>query len=444
MKNHAKLKRWLARIVIVIGLFAVLVLGAVLAQSIIATQKLKTVHTRLEQESIPLSWSELYDVFPNVEIHLAAQSHLFSALDGLANIPSLSDEEKNMLPVEGYATLPEIPSNLPPTMVTVLDGRLQNVLAAVGIVRKAISEEPFWLVPPTDVFDDTKMSRLAAIRQAARLFKMFAVLHSELDDPVAASEAVIDGFRLAAVPNRGSLLIDELVRFACEGIAIESLERVLAKTNPSDESLQELKSILSDHRDMRTGILGEIIHTRLIYDSMSESDIKTLIEIFHESSLLQRLVTYLPIPSGWVRMNEAYHLEFLHHVTDTWHLPWPDFTNRYAEASSSIPRVYFLPILFGQYTCAKSRELRAAGAWRCGRIAIAIKLYSQKHGNLPSSLTDLVPTFLEDLPTEPFYGQPFEYTNDGKTGTLRFAYPDSDRDFNFRVFADRESTEQIP
>ncbi len=87
MKKHPRLKWWLARTGIVAELIAVVILVALLVQSLLATQKLKTVHTRLEQESIPLSWSELYDVFPNAEAHLAAQSRFFTAL-GAARGPA--------------------------------------------------------------------------------------------------------------------------------------------------------------------------------------------------------------------------------------------------------------------------------------------------------------------------------------------------------------------
>ncbi len=444
MKKHPRAKRWLIRVGILVGFAVLLTLVASLTQSLIATRKLKSVSARLKEDSIPLSWDELYAQFPNFQSHLAAQPQFFASLDGLTNLPDLSDEEREVLPVEGYADLPDIGSNLPPAMVSALDNRLQKADPALDAVRHALAQQPFWLIPPTNTFDVPTMSRLATIRQAARLFNMSAILHSQRDEPLSATQAVLDGIRLSQVTHRGSLLIDELVRFACEGLAISSLEHLLAKTDPSDDSLHELESMLSEHNDMRTGILGEIVYTKQIYEGMSDlsrSDMQTMVE-FSDPRPLQHLIAYLPVSTGWIRMNEAYHLDLLHHVAGTWHLPWHDFTNQYAQASDSIPWPYFLPNL-SKDVCSsvKNRELRAAGAWRCGRIAIAIERYCHEHGHLPDSLTNLTPEYLNNLPTEPFHGRAFQYSTEGKTGTLRFTYPDSDRDFTFKVFAEMESTE---
>ncbi len=446
MKKHPGVKRWLIRVGNFVGLAVLLTLVAALTQSVIATRKLKSISSRLERDSIPRSWDELYAQFPDADAHRAAQSNFFAALDGLTNIPKLSDEQRDILPVEGHAELPEIGSNLPPRMISSLENRLRDAAPALDAVRSAVADEPFWLVPPTNAFNMPTQSRLTKVRQAARLFNMSAILHSERGEPLLATEAVIDGLRLAQVPHRGSYIIDELVRFACEGLAIRSLENTLAKTAPPLDRLRELQSEMAKHADVRTGILGEIVLTKLLYaniSTISRSDMKTMIELSDSDPWLQ-VIAYLSISSGWLRMNEAYHLELLHHVAQTWHLPWQNFTNRYAEAIDSIPWPYFLPHLSKNvYSTVKKRELRAAGEWRCGFIAIAIERYSQEHGHLPDSLTDLTPEYLEHLPTEPFHGHPFEYSKEGKTGTLRFTYPDADRDFTFKIFAETESTREL-
>lgn len=104
-------KKWLTRIGILVGFLVALVLVAVLTQSIIATQKLKSILRQFEKDSIPVSWEEFCNSIPNWEARRAAQTQLFSALDDLANLPDLSYEEKEILPVEGYAELPEIGNN---------------------------------------------------------------------------------------------------------------------------------------------------------------------------------------------------------------------------------------------------------------------------------------------------------------------------------------------
>lgn len=444
MKKHPRLKRWLTRIGIFVGLVAIFILVAILAQAVIATQKLKSIHVQLERDSIPLSWHELHQQFSDIGAHLAAQPKFFAALDNLTNLPHLSNAQKELLPVEGYAELPEPGGHVPPDVITALNDRVGAVAATLEAVREAVATEPFWLVVPTNAFDVPTLSRLATVRQAARLFNMSAILYAENDDPSAATQAVLDGISLAEVPHRGSLLIDELVRVACEGLAVRSLEYVLAKTDPSPGQLRELSSKMSTHSDMRTGILGEIVYTKQIYAAMPaliRADMRTIVEL-SDSEPWQYVIAYLPVSSGWIRMNEAYHLELLHQVVGIWDLPWQDFTNRYAQVSDAIPWPYFLTNLSKDvYSSAKNRELMAAGAWRCGRIAIAIELYSQDHDGLPRTLRDLVPEYLEAVPTEPFFGRPFVYAQDGNSGTLSFACPDLGKDFKFKVLANKKSIE---
>lgn len=104
-------------------------------------------------------------------------------------------------------------------------------------------------------------------------------------------------------------------------------------------------------------------------------------------------------------MNEAYNLELLHRIIDNWNLPLQESTNKFEQNLDVIPWLYFLPTIYTpSFSQFKKTELRAAGAWNCGRIAIAIEMYSQKHGKLPESLDALVPEYLDQIPTEPFYG----------------------------------------
>ncbi|MCR9119854.1 MAG: general secretion pathway protein GspG, partial [bacterium] len=43
---------------------------------------------------------------------------------------------------------------------------------------------------------------------------------------------------------------------------------------------------------------------------------------------------------------------------------------------------------------------------------LAIELYRREHGKLPAELSDLVPDFLDEVPIDPFTGDPLIYRVD--------------------------------
>ena len=286
MKKHGKIKRRVLRTATGLAVVVMLAVALGAAHSAMATRKLISVRSRLREAGIPLSWPELYAQYPDVEAQLDAQPAFFAALDSLTNLPHLTEDTGKHLPVEGFADRPDLENKASPEMISALEVRLRDAESSTMAIRAAVANEPFWLVPQPPPFSPPKFWRLPVVRQAARISCMSAILHSERREHEEASQAVIDGLLLTQVLSRGSLLIDELVRLACEGLVLYSLEYVLAKTHPSDHDLREIAQLMESHHDMRGGLLGEIVQMRQMYDGLSSgllpSDIRSILE-FNEA-----------------------------------------------------------------------------------------------------------------------------------------------------------------
>ena len=54
-------------------------------------------------------------------------------------------------------------------------------------------------------------------------------------------------------------------------------------------------------------------------------------------------------------------------------------------------------------------ELRTIAQLRTARVALAIERYRLASGRLPDALTDLVPTYLDAVPIDPFDGNELRY-----------------------------------
>lgn len=60
----------------------------------------------------------------------------------------------------------------------------------------------------------------------------------------------------------------------------------------------------------------------------------------------------------------------------------------------------------------------------CAQTAIAIKRYQLAHGKLPDSLAQLVPTFIPEIPADPFNGKPLQYRQENEGFYIYSVGPD--------------------
>ena len=62
--------------------------------------------------------------------------------------------------------------------------------------------------------------------------------------------------------------------------------------------------------------------------------------------------------------------------------------------------------------------LDSATRYRAVQIALAVEKFRARHGQLPETLDDLQPDFIESLPQTIFGGEPFQYTIKGLGYTI--------------------------
>ena len=59
-------------------------------------------------------------------------------------------------------------------------------------------------------------------------------------------------------------------------------------------------------------------------------------------------------------------------------------------------------------------DTRARAVWAGTRTVIALRRYEARHGELPLSLSDLVPEFLDEVPRDPYDGEPLRYSREAR------------------------------
>jgi len=85
-------------------------------------------------------------------------------------------------------------------------------------------------------------------------------------------------------------------------------------------------------------------------------------------------------------------------------------------------------MLMPTFTTAQLRYIKCICDHEALRVNVALRLYRAEHGEYPAALAAVVPDYLEELPPDPFSGEPFRYRREGEGWLLWSVGEDGDDD----------------
>ena len=257
---------------------------------------------------------------------------------------------------------------------------------------------------------DALMPYLSEIRDSARLLKLEAVLHAENGEPQLATDSVICGFGLARSLAKEPMLVSQLVRIACQALAISALEQVINRTKLTDQQLAELGNCIAnaeDLSDMSTGFVGERCMGISIFKE-PESIGPGVVGGMPAGPLLS-----LYRATGLADKSALLYLDFMDDYIRIFQLPLHEREKEADEIAAKVeatPKIYILLHTFmPAFSRVTTIDIRSIAQLRTGRAGLAIQRYRLAAGKLPDALADLVPTYLDAVPSDPFDGNDLRY-----------------------------------
>jgi hypothetical protein len=263
-------------------------------------------------------------------------------------------------------------------------------------------------------FISTLMPHLDDTRAVARLLHCDAILRAQDHD--------IDGAFLSgrAVLNTGRSLHDEpgnisqLVRLACQAIAIRSWERTLAQGQPSDGELAPAQEVLELEATVNIVLLmfrGERASMHGLMEALENGQVKV-------SQLLAApggapgpaILDY--VGAMTYKSNHAWILRYMNEMVELAKLPpeqrEPRIQLQEATLRAGAPLIARLVLpATSKLADAAQRNLALA---HCAVVAIAAERYRRRHSAWPPAPGALVTAnFLTEVPTDPYDGQPLRY-----------------------------------
>ena len=277
-------------------------------------------------------------------------------------------------------------------------------------------------------------TRSVALRSAARL--------AQGQTAEAASDVVL-AFRLGHSLREDPYLISQLVRYACDAIALHALWEGLIDHRWSDAQLARFQDVLT-RRDYAPGLVRAIECERNIAGYELERILADRFGRLHQLDALggnpspseaEEYSTAISVlmPDGWFRQNQAQLMLGYQSLLDSARTAMKPATRTEAlkeaqtldevadrfllEASAhTTPRNFLVRRLLPSLGKSSQRAHRAITVARMGAIACALERHHLAHGRYPESLLDLGPATLKSLPDDWMSGQPFHYrrTEDGR------------------------------
>jgi hypothetical protein len=265
----------------------------------------------------------------------------------------------------------------------------------------------------------TELPQLRASKEAAVLLSLRTALSAE--EGREWSQFLQRQIEFGEALNEEPTVIGFLVRCACLQIALNTAERSLAFSAPELDRCQRLSSVLL--RAAETNLLPRsLIAERAIImpvfrtvPDLSEFSAEDTEEETPASTSRPRSYNGFLRAVGFFDRDLNFYLGSMAAASDLAEKPAPGnllltnlFDNFHREAKEHF--YLFSGMLLPALGRVSIRQATVQANLRMAAVAFAIEGYQQMNGKLPADLEQLRPNFLNDVPLDPFVGQPLRYS----------------------------------
>ena len=330
------------------------------------------------------------------------------------------EEKAELLPVIGLAELPPPGEPLPPEMKNVAAEHLCRNEDALNLLEKAAALEQCRYRVDLSRGLATFIPHLPDVQEAAVLLQLASIVYADDGNSTGAVRCLRSLLGLAQSLRNEPTIISQLIRIVCKRMSIDALKRVLLAAELTDVQLAALArgyAEAEDPRSMTRGLVGE----RCMFvdvANMRQKDVAAFMAGYMsgEDSHSLALVCFIWKAAGLRDLDAAKGLDLLGEAVAASQEPLPA---RIKAAQAVEYRVAALlehkwlhPVsrtLMPAVGRAMEADARTIAKLRAARTALAVERYRIAKGILPDELAELVPSYLESTPEDPFDGNPIRY-----------------------------------
>jgi hypothetical protein len=353
----------------------------------------------------------------NSAVQILAVASMIPA--GWPPIPPPEEQDKPWWVLTILEISPEL--ELSQEQIKKLGTELQKVSPALTAARKLANLPQgrytvSWSLDPSSTILPCQQAR-----DVANLLELDAFFRAQNKDPEGALESIRCLLNDARSVGDEPSAISQLVRMACEGVTITSLERILAQGQVSAHRLAGFQDSLQNEMSeplLLYALRGERAQHHRMMEAIKTGQLKM--------SSITASLSSRPPPAGlkgwWedVSAEMAYremHAPWLRtftEVVDVAKLPAESQRLKLEPLLASIDKDSRLPLLARATVMTTTGRIpdrfwRQQAHLRCAVVAVAAERYRLAHNRWPESLEQLVPEFLHEVPLDPYDAKPLRY-----------------------------------
>ncbi|MFC1603542.1 hypothetical protein ACFL5F_00815 [Planctomycetota bacterium] len=397
----------------IVALLLLLLLLLFVLFRITGSHKLKKRVQVLQSRGHPVTLEELERLY---NLPTGAQNAADVYLAAFSNYKKWDRDAMRALPIAGKASLPRTKPLDAPTRQLV-DRFLSDNQQALSLLHKAASIEHCRY--PDDLNDfalESKAPLRNDVRVAAKLLRLEALIASEDKD----ADRFIDSIRVSLALARsvdGPLMNHRLTHNNVRGHTYGSIERAINRIPLTDEQLLKLSAWIkaSDSSEgYKRVLLAEQclgLHTFIAPLPEVSKRIGEQMRI-RDSKVLHRKL----IKSRMLGLNSKYAIVYIDHMQksiNALELPDSDRLDAFSiiqeNFRSGKQRGVPFHLLWPTSAWTLKLDIMRQAHYRATQTGLAVERYRLAEGQLPKSLDNLVPAYMEIVPEDPFNGQSLRY-----------------------------------
>ncbi len=390
------------------GIVALLLLLFVLYR-VSGSLKLKKQIDSLRNQGYPVTLEEL-DRWYNIPEGAKNAADVYMA--AFSNYVEWDKEARKALPIVGKAPLPERTQPLDDPNQQLVEKFLSDNKKTLTLLHEAASIEHCRY--PIDFSQQLDQSApwLKELRASARLFQLDVLIQCENQDAEQVIETIQANLALAKSSNT-PLIIHRLVQIAVRALAYRNIERVLNRIQLTDEQLRRISARI-DESDTEQGYQRALIGEQCFGLHTFRGHLREVSDQFRSGGggAPIILLAFWRI-TGLNDRNATEYIKIIQELIDAMELP----ANERLLVCESIQKDIdsrkrggmFTRILMPAFGRIMQIETRQLAYMLVTQTALAVERYRLTEGHLPQSLDNLVPAYMEVVPTDPFDGQSLKY-----------------------------------
>jgi hypothetical protein len=357
--------------------------------------------------SYPVTCAELdqwYKIPPNVE------NAAYTIEDAFSFYKTWDKEKSKSLPVVGRAELPARSEPLDEETKALITQYIADNNEALELLHAGAKIKNCRY--PIDLSDGltTQLHHVGEIRNFVRLLKLEAILHAENGEGELAVRSAISSFGIARSLAKEPVIVSQLLHAGCQSLATSTIEYCINRIALADEQLVELIECVHNAErisDMSCAFVGERCMGIGFFkapelmdpDIFEDIPVRPILELYKAVGMTDAdTIIYLDIMDGYIKSAQLPPHQRLEadKAIDT--------------RLQSTSKVHILlHVIMPPLSRITSIELRTIANLRNARTALAIQRFRLATGRLPDALIDLVPAYLDAVPTDPFDGKDLRY-----------------------------------